>query len=167
MSMTSKFQFVGLLVAAVSCCGVSLAVHAAEPGLSVKPGRGASNIKIERDEGAVVINVMSAGGIGQLTVQNGGQPWPMAMKLRLRYNANRPFTDLEGLTLSDAKSQLHTFLGSDSVEVSSAEGKTLSEAAKPEFRVLKASGTIEVTLPVAWLADKKEFHLHWVDFYRG
>jgi hypothetical protein len=146
---------------------LSLAVHAAEPELSVKPGRGASNIKIEREEGAVVINVMSAGGIGELTVQNGGQPWPMTIKLRLRYNAKRPFTHLEGLTLSDAKSRLHTFLGSDSVEISSAEGKILPDAAKPELRVDKASGTIEVTLPVAWLADEKEFHLHWIDFYRG
>jgi hypothetical protein len=167
MSMSGYFQFAFFLVATASSCCVPLAALAAEPELSVKPGRGASNIKIEREEGAVVINVMSAGGIGQLTVQNGGGPWPMAMKLRLRYDAKRPFTHLEGLTLSDGKSRLHTFLGSESVEANAADGKTLPDATKPELQVRKGAGTIEVTLPVAWLADEKEFHLHWVDFYRG
>ena len=167
MLMSVNSHFVTLLaVVSLGFCIATVAT-AAEPELLVKAGRGATNIRVRQEEGVTVIDATSAGGIGQLTVQNGGQPWPMAMKLRLRYDAKRPFTHLEGLTLSDSRSRLQTFLGSETVEVNYADGATRRDAPKPELFVLKGNGTIEVTLPVAWLADEKEFRVHWIDFYRG
>lgn len=154
------------IVVALVCCP-SLSASAAEPALTVKPGRGASNAKLQQVDGATVVEITSAGGIGQATVQSGGQPWPMKMKLRLRYDAKRPFTHLEGFNLSDSKSRLHTFLDSESVEVEYADGAARLDTGKPELQVRKVDGAIEITLPMAWLADEKEFTLHWIDFYRG
>jgi hypothetical protein len=139
---------------------------AAEPQLVATAGRGTERVKVETNEGAVVIDVTSPSGIGQLTVESGDQPWPMAAKLRLRYDDKRAFTHLEGVTLTDSKSRLHTFLGSTEVEVNPLDGAVRRNAAKPEMKVEKAHGAIEVTLPLAWLTNEKQFVIHWVDFYR-
>jgi hypothetical protein len=139
---------------------------AAEPALVAKAGRGAGQVNVQAEDGVVVIDVTSPGGIGQIAVQNGGQPWPMKAKLRLRYDAKRAFTHLEGCTVTDSKSRLHTFLGSDSVEIDYVDGAARRDFPKPELKVEKA-GTIELTLPMNWLSDEKEFSVHWVDFYRG
>ena len=119
-----------VLACALVFCA-SLLTSAAEPALTVKAGRGATSVKLQHDEGAAVLIVASAGGIGQITVQSGGQPWPMTMKLLLRYDAKRPFTHLEGFDVSDSKSRLHTFLDSETVEVNYADGVArLAEAAR-------------------------------------
>jgi hypothetical protein len=155
------------LIFATAFVALANQASAAEPAIIAKAGRGAGQVKVDDEEGVVVIDVTSPGGIGQITVQNGGQPWPMKAKLRLRYDAKRTFTHLEGCTVTDSKSRLQTFLGAEEVEVASLVGVLPRDAPKPDLKVEKANGTIEVTLPMNWIGDEKEFAIHWVDFYRG
>ena len=160
-------RFAAIFFAAPMLLMLAVEGVAAEPQLIAKAGRGAKSVKVESKEGVVTIDVTSPSGIGQLTVESGGQPWPMAAKLRLRYDDKRAFTHLEGVTLTDSKSRLQTFLGATEVEVNYLDGAERRDAAKPEMKVDKANGTIEVTLPLGWLANEKQFVIHWVDFYRG
>jgi hypothetical protein len=139
----------------------------ADAPLTVKAGRGARDVRVATEEGVVVIDVASPGGIGEITVQNGGQPWPMEAKLRLRYDERRHFASLEGLTISDSQSQLHTFLGATMVEIMYRDGAVRRDDAKPIIKITKDRGVLEITLPLAWFADEKEFVVHWVDFYRN
>jgi hypothetical protein len=139
----------------------------AEPQLIAERARGADEVRVHVESGIVVIDVFSRNGIGQITVKSGGQPWPMKAKVRLRYDATNPFTDLEGFTLTDSKSRLQTSLSSASVETSFLDKIKRNSAVKPKMKVIKTDRAIEVDLPMEWLGDEKKFTIHWIDFYRG
>lgn len=138
-----------------------------EPPLTVKAQRGAQEVSVELEQGVAVIVVASSTGIGRIVVQSADRPWPMSAKLRLRYNDKRGFQSLEGLTITDSKSRMQTFLGAKTVEVAIIDESKPAPSAKPELNVQRGEKFVEVELPMAWLAGEKEFTIDWIDFYRG
>ncbi len=137
-----------------------------EPALVVELARGANKSQVKTEDNGIVIVAYSSSGIGELKVKNGSAPWPMTLKLRLKYDETRGFRHLEAFTLSDAKSRLQSSLGREEVEVDFVDGAAPRDAAKPEMKVVKTNDAIEILLPMAWLADSDEFTLHWIDLFR-
>jgi hypothetical protein len=136
------------------------------PALMIELGRGANKSQIKIEDNGVAVVAYSSTGIGELKMKSGGAPWPMALKLRLKYNETRGFMHLEGFRLSTGKASLQTSLGREEPEIDSVDGAARLHAAKPELKVIKTDDAIEVLLPMAWLADSDEFTLRWIDLYR-
>jgi hypothetical protein len=137
-----------------------------KPPLTVAAQRGEVQTRIEN--GTAIIEVHSGGGIGSATLR-WADPKPMnvkQVKVRLRYDKEKPFVALEGFSVRSGKLIFSSHLGSSEVELNSnVQGQPPPKLAKPQMPITKTDAGIEITLPAE--AVKDVFTIHWVDYYRG
>lgn len=117
---------------------------------------------------AATVTVHSPRGIGRMRVNREEGSWPEQITFHLN------LADLEGLTLTTADLQLHTFLGSDETEVRVLNTETghweeqEEKAYTISVRRFEELEVIVAEIPPALLdAELRSFQLHWVDYYRN
>jgi hypothetical protein len=105
----------------------------------------AARFIIEADR--VVIEITSPSGIGSVTIDRQGGPWPANVIVRLRYTAGRPFARIEGLDCT--------------------VGSPAGVAQRLQPRIVKQNELVEaqIALPPS-AAQHTRMTLEWVDAYR-
>jgi len=136
------------------------------PALSVTTTRKGDKVEIVTAGNQSVLLVTSELGIGQATVKASNGVWPERLVLRFYLG------DLEGLTLTNSRIHMSSFLG--------ASGQTLYYAKDNAGRVdrsapaghiyltiVKQPTYIDVIVPALMLQNNTpSFQFEWVDWYR-
>jgi hypothetical protein len=160
------------LACAVMALG-GLHSQAAEPlPLKVQLEFPADKATITEEEGRTVVTVISASGIGRMTL-SAKDRWPKDVTLRLRYAAGQAFKTLEGFEFTSSLMQVRAS-SADSNKArfffADDDGKFSRDDLNPsgwlKLEIKPHGDDLDVIFPSHLWRDEKEVRFQWIDFYR-
>ena len=118
----------------------------ADPGLKVTLQKHPEDkVVITSDKNEATVTITSASGIGSLTLETAGKPWPAKITIVMLYAPGKPYTKLEGFDAT----------------MSPPNPEGLSYDPHPVVN----GGTATITVAKDEHLDEK-LGISWVDFYR-
>ncbi len=145
------------------------------PGFEVTPDKKDSRLGIMLEQGELIVDVVSASGIGSAKLKRLGDSWPTGVHVRLhlkgleQFRAANADVAAEWAVSSSEKNSVMTLRKNKVESIVKPEAKDYTQAKfiGPDPNDPSDKGYFEVRLP-AMLFEKnpQEISLGWIDFYR-
>lgn len=157
-----------LVLVAWACAALGQEDRKGEAVFSFETNRCAVTVRQEKD--GTVFLITGPSGICSATITLGAGVWPERAALKLRYSPERPFTNLEGLTIRTS----NMVIGASSHRGAGFQVHAAGREAGDAERIIGSVAlsfeaepdALRITLPMEWIRDEKRFSIECIDWYR-